>query len=265
MLPEILNALGADHPWRDKIIYLDSTTSTNDVLKQLAAQGAEEGTVVLAGHQTQGKGRLGRSFHSPQDSGIYMSVLLRPKCLPTGLMHLTCAAGCAACDAIEAATGLRPGIKWINDIVCEKKKVGGILTQMVLSGDGKVDHAVVGIGLNCNQKEDDFPQELQEIAGSLAMFSASGINRWIIAAKLIEELERMSGQLLSLKEEIMGQYRKDCITIGQEIQVIRQGCIYTGKALDVDEDGALMVEFANGSIEHIQSGEVSVRGMYGYI
>lgn len=265
MHTEILNALPANHPWRDRIIYLDSTTSTNDVLKQLALQGAEHGTVLIAGHQTQGKGRMGRTFLSPKDSGIYMSVLLRPQCCPTELMHLTCAAGYAVCNAIEAATGLRPGIKWINDIVYEKRKIGGILTQMGLSSDGKLDYAIIGIGINCNQKTQDFPPELREIASSLELATRREMNRCVIAAELIQSLEHMSQHLISQKQEIMVHYRKDCITIGQEVQIIDQACIHTGKALDVDEDGALIVQYANGKIRHVNSGEVSVRGMYGYI
>ncbi len=265
MHKEILNALPANHPWRDKIIYLESTTSTNDVLKALAAQGGQEGTAVLAGHQTQGKGRMGRTFLSPRDTGIYMSILLRPQCLPTELMHLTCAAGYAACNAIEKSTGLRPGIKWINDIVCNKRKIGGILTQMALSGDGKVDYAIIGIGINCNQTEGDFPPELREIAISLDMVSQKPCQRASIAANLIMELSAISGQLLTSRKEIMAQYRKDCITIGQEVKILHSGGERTGKALDVDEQGALVVQYSGGEIAHINSGEVSVRGMYGYV
>lgn len=265
MHTEILNVLPANHPWRNRIIYLDSTTSTNDVLKTFAAQGAQEGTVVLAGHQTQGKGRMGRTFLSPRDCGIYMSVLLRPQCLPTELMHLTCAAGCAACNAIEKSTGLRPQIKWINDIVHEKRKIGGILTQMALSGDGKVDYAIIGIGINCNQTEQDFPPELRQIAVSLDMVCKEACRPASLAADLIGEFTAISERLLTNRKEIMAQYRRDCVTIGQEVKVLHSGGDRIGKALDVDEQGALVVQYSNGEIEHVNSGEVSVRGMYGYI
>ena len=129
MLDSILSHLTAA-PWRDNIQYFDAITSTNDVLKQLAAQGAPEGTTLIAGSQSGGRGRLGRTFLSPPETGIYMSVLLRPNCSPLELMHLTCAAGSAACDAIQAAAAIRPRVKWTNDIVYEKRKLAGILTEM---------------------------------------------------------------------------------------------------------------------------------------
>ena len=135
----------------------ETIDSTNTYLKQLAEAGAEGGTAVIAHSQTGGRGRLGRSFHSPAGSGIYLSYLLRPNCKPEGLMHLTCAVAVAMCDAVEKTTGLRPGIKWTNDLVWQKRKLGGILTELGFE-NGLVSYAVVGIGINCTQTEEDFPQ-----------------------------------------------------------------------------------------------------------
>lgn len=265
MLDSILVALSPENPWREKVQYFDNITSTNDVLKQLAAQGAPEGTSLIAGSQSGGRGRMGRSFLSPPEAGVYMSVLLRPQCSPLELMHLTCAAGCAACDAIEQAIGLRPGIKWTNDIVYDGRKLAGILVEMSLGHDGMVSHAVIGIGINCNQTPQDFPPELRSFAGSLRMAGGKSVDRALVAAKMLDAFVQMNQQLLKRKPEILERYRLDCVTIGKAVRVIRGKGSRPGTALDVDEAGALVVRYADGTIEHVNSGEVSVRGLYGYV
>ena len=265
MLDSILAALSPANPWREKVQYFDNITSTNDVLKQLAAQGAPEGTSLIAGSQSGGRGRMGRSFLSPPEAGIYMSVLLRPQCSPLELIHLTCAAGCAACDAIEQAIGLRPGIKWINDIVYEGHKLAGILVEMGLSNNGMISYAVIGIGINCCQREADFPEEIRTVAGSLAMVTGAPVDRARLAAAELEALHRMSADLLPRKAQIMTRYRRDCITLGQEVSLVRGEEVRHGLAQDIDEDGALVVRFPDGHTEAVNSGEVSVRGMYGYV
>ena len=265
MLDSILAALSPGNPWREKAQYFDNITSTNDVLKQLAAQGAPEGTSLIAGSQSGGRGRMGRSFLSPPEAGIYMSVLLRPQCSPLELIHLTCAAGCAACDAIEQAIGLRPGIKWINDIVYEGHKLAGILVEMGLSNNGMISYAVIGIGINCNQTPQDFPPELRSFAGSLKMAAGKPVDRALVAANMLDAFAQMNRQLLERRREILERYRLDCITIGKAVRVIHGEEARPGTALDVDEAGALVVQYADGAIEHVNSGEVSVRGLYGYV
>ena len=265
MLDSILAALSSENPWRKDVQYFDTITSTNDVLKLLAAQGAPEGTCLIAGSQSGGRGRLGRSFHSPPEAGVYMSVLLRPKCTPLELMHLTCAAGCAACDAIQSAMGFRPGIKWINDIVYQKRKLAGILVEMGLAPDGTVSYAVIGIGINCNQDETDFPPEIRSFAGSLKMSAGVPANRAVVAARMVDAFAQMNARLLTHQADTLAQYRRDCVTIGKNVNVIRSECSRSGKALDVDDAGALVVQYTDGAIEHVNSGEVSVRGLYGYV
>lgn len=265
MLDAILSSLSAGNPWRDNIHCYESVTSTNDVLKQMAQQGAPHGTVLVADSQSAGRGRLGRAFVSPANMGIYMSVLLRPACEPTQLMHLTCAVASAACSAIESALGFRPGIKWTNDLVYQKKKLAGILTELGFHPDGTVAYCVIGIGINCNQQPADFPPEIRQIAGSLTMIAGKPIDRGLVAANMIDSFAVMNDTLLEKKDEIMAQYRRDCITIGQEISLVRGEDVRHGKALDVDDDGALIVEYLDGSVEAVNSGEVSVRGLYNYI
>ena len=247
------------------MLYFKSIDSTNTRAKELARANALHGTVLIADSQTGGRGRLGRSFHSPAASGIYMSIIIRPKCKPDELMHLTCAAAVAACDAIEKTTGVRPGVKWINDLVYGKRKLAGILTELGLSSNGMVDYAIIGIGINCSQKEADFPEEIRNIATSLEMIVRKPVNRAKIVAALIEELEKISRELISGKADLMRQYQNDCVTIGQSISLLRGDVVRHGKAISLDEQGGLLVRFEDGHIETVNSGEVSIRGMYGYL
>ena len=262
MLSEIKKHLST-HPWQDKIQYFDSLASTNTYAKELANQGAPEGTVIIADHQTGGRGRLGRSFSSPAGMGIYLSVILRPDCYPQELMHLTCATGVAASNAVETATGITPKIKWTNDLVLNKRKLGGILTELSINPlTHKVDWAVVGIGINCCQKTEDFPEEIRDIACSLGLAQQ---DMPPLFAALIQSLAYMRRNLLTEKANIMAAFTDRCITIGSEISILRGDTVRHGKAVDVDDDGGLIVAFPDGAKETVSSGEVSIRGMYGYL
>jgi BirA family biotin operon repressor/biotin-[acetyl-CoA-carboxylase] ligase len=265
MINHLLSHLPHDHPWRNSIHWFDTIDSTNLRAKSMASSGAPHGTVLIADSQTAGRGRMGRSFLSPPGSGIYMSVILRPNCPPAQLMHLTCASAVAMCDAVEHTLNFRPGVKWINDLVYGDKKLAGILTE--LSIDPKttlVDYAVIGIGINCTQMLSDFPPELKDIACSAAMILGCPINRNHLAAEMIMALEKMSQELFTDQGAVMARYRQDCITIGAEVSVIRSEVPRNGIALDITDDGALLVAFDDGVSETVNSGEVSVRGLYGY-
>lgn len=262
---DILDRLPPDHPWADRIHYFDTIDSTNTQAKKLGAAGAPHGTVLIAGHQTGGRGRMGRTFHSPTAQGVYLSVILRPQCPPTELMHLTCAAGTVMCDAVSRCAGFRPGVKWINDLVYKGKKLGGILTELGLDPKtGLVSYAVIGIGINCGQSVGDFPPEIRDMAGSLSMAAGKAVSPVETAAAMIRELPVLGEGLLTEKEYFMDRYRMDCITIGKTVRVMtdppRQGF-----AEDVDDHGGLVVRFEDGHTETVSAGEVSVRGMYGYV
>ena len=264
MKTQIQNHLPGDHPWQNHIYWYDTIDSTNTKAKEMAINGAPHGTTILADHQTGGRGRMGRSFHSPAGSGIYLSLILRPKCPARDLLHLTCAVAVAAADGIQAVTGLRPGIKWTNDLVVKQEKLGGILTELSLDSNGNVEYAIVGIGINCTQSKNDFPDEICQIATSLQLSTGKHINRAAVIASLLQALEQMC-QTLTRPQETLVRYRQDCITIGKDISIVRGDEIRHGRALDVDAAGALIVEFPDGHKEAVNSGEVSVRGMYGYI
>ena len=263
MKENILSQITTECPWRDTLYWYPVTDSTNTQAKLLAKQGAPHGTVLIAGHQSAGRGRMGRSFLSREAMGVYLSVILRPNCAATELMHLTCAAGVAMCRAVERVSGMRPGIKWINDLVLGGKKLGGILTE--LSVDPKtacVEYAVVGIGINCRDR--DFPPELEAIATSL-LAQGQDIAVEALAAAMVEALEEMSRELFVHKKALMDSYRSLCVTLGQPIRIHRGDTVTEAKALDMDDDGALIAQLADGQRLTVNSGEVSVRGMYGYI
>ena len=264
MKEKILQILPTECPWRDTLYWYSTIDSTNTQAKHLARDGAPHGTVLVAGHQTGGRGRMGRSFVSAEGQGVYLSVILRPHCEPAKLMHLTCAAGVAMMEAVESVSGVRPQVKWINDLVVGNKKLGGILTEMSVD-KGMVEYAIIGIGINCLQKEGDFPPEISNLATSLFLASGKSIQTEVLIAAMVTALHKMDRILFSGKTQLMADYKAHCVTLGKEIQVIKGDEIRPGKACDLDEDGGLWVEFPDGSRETVSSGEVSVRGMYGYV
>ncbi|MBQ3529485.1 MAG: biotin--[Oscillospiraceae bacterium] len=264
MKNEIVSQITTECPWRDTLLWYETIDSTNNQAKILAKDGVPHGTVLVAQKQSGGRGRMGRSFLSPT-GGVYLSVILRPACTPDKLMHLTCATAVAGCKAVENACGISPDVKWTNDLVVGRKKLGGILTELALNGVGVVDYAIVGIGINCCQQSEDFPEEIRELATSVQAVTGNACSPAKLAASLIEALWEMDKALLSQKAEIMDAYRKKCITLGKEISVLRGESVRHGTALDLDEDGGLVVRFSDGSEKVVTSGEVSVRGMYGYL
>lgn len=264
MKEQILSLLPADLSWQ--VHWFDTVDSTNNLAKQMAQQGAPHGTVLIADRQTNGRGRMGRSFSSLGGKGIYLSVILRPQCTAQELMHLTCAVAEAMCSAVENAAGIRPGIKWINDLIAGGKKLGGILTELSVDPEsGLVNHAVIGIGINCSHTQEDFPCEIRDIAISLDTATGKQTPRERLAAEMILSLQKMDLQLLSHRDAIMAAYRKDCITMGREVTLLGMEEQRIGTAIDIDRDGALLVRFSDGTVKTVCSGEVSVRGLLGYV
>ena len=254
----------ADHPWCDRVHWYDEIGSTNDLARQMAWEGCPSGTCILAGKQTNGHGRMGRSFSSPDGMGVYLSCILRPNCKPEQLMHLTCAAAVAAADAVKDAAGVDCGIKWTNDLVVGTKKLGGILTALQIDPNtGLVSAAILGIGINCLQSKGDFPPELRDMATSLAMHTKR-CDPAALAAALIRRLQQMDGQLRE-KKQIMASYKDRCVTLGKEVSWMAGDTLYHGKALDLDENGGLVLQLSDGTTKIAAFGEVSIRGMYGYL
>lgn len=248
MNEQTLKAYLSDHPWASLVRCADSTGSTNADVKALASAGAPEGTAVIAGQQREGRGRLGRSFFSPADSGLYLSVLLRPQRSAAELLDLTARAAVCAQRAIKAACGIEVDLKWVNDLFLNGKKVGGILTELT---GGASPAVTLGIGINCTQTA--FPPELADIAGSLAGETGLAVDRAALAAALLRQFSGI------FEIDWLSDYRKSCITLGKQVRIISAQGEKDAFALDVTPAAALRVQYPDGSMEEIASGEVSVR------
>ncbi len=248
------------------LLCLDTIDSTNTEGKRRALEGAPHGLVILSEEQTAGRGRLGRSFQSPKNCGLYATALFRPNLSPMEVMDFTAWVAVAVCDGIEACCGIRPQIKWTNDIVLNGKKLCGILTELGLEGEThQLDYLIAGIGINVNHKPEDFHEEIRDMATSLALEMGSEVRRTALAACLIRSLDHMYQNFPQKKEDYLEKYRDACITIGQQVQLITPTSRRQAKAIAVDDHFRLVVELPDGSVEALSTGEVSVRGMYGYV
>lgn len=248
------------------IVYFESIDSTNNYAKQAALQGGEDGLVVIANEQTGGRGRSGRSFQSPPDKGLYLTALLCPKAAPAEVLSVTALAAVAVCNAVERTCGVRPGIKWTNDLILNGKKLTGILTEMGVEGEsGALQYVVIGIGVNANHEKSDFSDEVAEMATSLRMELGHPVSRAALAAALIEELDALYACLGGDLSGYLEQYREDCVTLGKQVRILGSGAERTGEAVGIDDSFGLIVRREDGTLETIRSGEVSVRGLYGYV
>lgn len=248
----------------NRVICLDRTDSTNNDCKRLAAQGAQSGLVVIAGEQTGGKGRRGRSFQSLSGKGLYLSVLLRPQCTLSQVQQLTAWCAVAVCRAVESLTALPCQIKWVNDPLLEGKKLCGILCELGVDDDGRLDYVVMGMGINVSQSQADFGPELSSIATSLVQHMASPPHRSDVAAALISELDSLWAAFPSGREFYLEEYRRRCVTTGQRVRLVKGDEVREAYAQRVNDDFTLHVRLPDGTEEDIFSGEVSVRGIEGY-
>lgn len=249
-----------------EIVCLDSVDSTNSEVKRRADAGAGEGLAVLADQQTAGRGRKGRGFLSLPGKGLYCSVLLRPGCSFEQASDLTAWTAVAVCDAVQAVCGVRPGIKWTNDIILGGRKLCGILTEVDIEAEsGTLRSVTVGIGVNVSQTEADFGPELSPVATSLLRELGAAPGRGELAAALLTALDSMAAAWPGQKERYLERYRADCVTTGKDVLLVRPGRRELAHALSVDEDFRLVVRFPSGKTETVDAGEVSVRGLCGYV
>ncbi len=231
---------------------VDVVDSTNNYAKILCAKNAPHGTLVAANHQTAGRGRRGHSFYSPGNAGLYMSLIIDPAGIKN-LSWITPAAAVAAIEAIEETTGIHPKIKWVNDLFVDSRKVAGILTEAITDFEsGTVDRIIIGIGINC--RKSDFPEEIRNTAGYLP---AEHISRSLLAAALWRKLlERCTNpDDPSVKEA----YRRDSLVLGREVSYTVSGITYNGTVREINDAGNIVIEKPDGSVEILQSGEISVR------
>lgn len=246
------------------IYYFDELDSTNVKIKELAIGGAEHGTVVVADKQTAGKGRRGRTWESPAGTNLYFSILLRPTFATEKAPMLTLVMAYSAAKVIREYLHMKAMIKWPNDLVLEKKKICGILTEMTLNGMD-IDHIVVGTGINVNLTE--FPEELRGTATSLFLEKGTEIDRKVLLEKVLQEFWRQY-ELFVEKQNLsylQKEYNAMLVNCGKEVCVLEPENAYRAIAKGINCEGELLVTKTDGSEAVVYAGEVSVRGIYGYV
>jgi len=248
------------------MVIAESLDSTNSWLKELAEEGrAKDGTVVIARVQTGGRGRLGRSFHSPE-GGLYMSFFIRNPDSKMDASLATIAAALSARDAIEKLCGRRPSLKWVNDVYMGDRKIGGILVEGKYDPAGRtMDHLVIGIGINVSIME--FPAEIRGIASSILAETGTLINRSQLAACIADNLETRIRETLEYPERLVEEYKGSLMYIGHEISIHSGGKVRPARLVGVDKKGGLIVRYLDAEVEGtsvISSGEVTIRGGAGH-
>lgn len=245
-----------------EIHYFSAVGSTNDEAKKLAANGCPEGALVITEEQLGGRGRLSRGWFSPAAKGIWFSLVLRPPFPPQEAPKCTLMAAVALNRAIRETFGIACGIKWPNDILCNGKKLVGILTEMNAEMDA-INYVVIGMGINVNVEAEDFPPELRNIATSISMETGGHASRIELFLKVLDQLERL---YLAVKAEgfaaVLAAWREESATLGRLVSVFGPDKSFQGKAVDIDSEGALLVETGD-RIERVVAGDVSIRPLPG--
>lgn len=248
----------------NKIIYYKQLDSTNTEIARLAAEGAAHGTVVVADAQSAGKGRRGRGWESPAGENIYMSILLRPDCLPDRAPMLTLVMAYSVAKVLKELGFLDVQIKWPNDLVLSGKKICGILTEMQLK-DTEIDYVVVGVGINVNTSK--FPEELKDTATSLYLESGIVSDRETLVEAIVEYFDEAYCQFLETQDLsfLREAYNDMLVNVGRVVRVLEPRNEYIAYAQGINASGELLVRTAAGEEKRIYAGEVSVRGIYGYV
>ena len=258
LLPAEIRAAIRNRLLGQEIHYFTHIDSTNNEAKKLAFAGAAEGTLVVSEAQNGGRGRLARGWFSPDQLGIWLSVVLRPPFSPQDAPKCTLLAAVAIARAIKSVCQITCGIKWPNDILYEGGKLVGILTEMSAEMDA-VNHIVIGMGINVNIAKADFPSELRPVATSLLEITGRPVSRLTLLAAVLLELEEL--YLSAVKggfDNILSEWRKYSVTLGQTVDIIGVNRQYSGVAVDIDEDGALLVKTESG-MQKVLAGDVSIR------
>lgn len=259
-----LGSLFENEFFGNEIHFYDQIDSTNNEAKKKAENGAAHGTLVITECQSGGRGRRGKKWISPEGSGIWMSFVLRPEIEPYNASMLTLVTALAATSAMRKQAGMDCYIKWPNDIVLNGKKVCGILTEMSAEPDA-VNYVVIGIGINVNTTE--FDEEIQNVASSLFVETGRKIKRSTLVAEFASEFEKYYDIFLQTHDmsSLTEEYNSMLINAGREVKITDSNGGFTGIAIGIDNKGELLVKCEDGSIKKIVAGEVSVRGLYGYV
>lgn len=259
LLPyEIRDTLSTKLLGQKEIYYFADVESTNTEAKKQANAGCPEGTIVLSEAQNKGRGRLSRGWFSPAGKGIWLSVVLRSPFNPHDAPKCTLLAAVAVTKAILSVTGVECGIKWPNDILYQGKKIVGILTEMNAEIDA-INYIVIGMGINVNINQQEFPVELQESAASLSMAAGHRISRLSLLSAVLAELEQAYEDVVQYGfSKMLDEWRRLSVTLGKNVNVIGSGREFGGRAVDIDDDGGLLVQTEVG-LERVLAGDVSIR------
>ena len=255
----VVNIMGIENYCKNsyEFLYFDEIDSTNTYAKSIAKKGAKEGTVVIAKTQTAGKGRLGRTFFSKLD-GIYLSVVLRPKFSAENIQFITVAAAVATANAIDEICGVNTGIKWVNDIYLNGKKICGILTETSINTEtSTTDYAVLGIGINLSLAGNTLPEDIKNIAGFIFENVTDTELKEGLCAKILDNFFALYKNLTD--KEYIDEYRRRSILIGKEVTCSCGEKVYKATVLDIDENARLVVRDLNGEIKFLNAGEVSLK------
>lgn len=251
--PSIYSFLETEHLGR-KMDVFKSVDSTNSFAKSLAQLGAVHGTTVIAEQQTAGRGRQGKKFHSPNNQGVYMSVIVRPKLSVDYALMITSCAAVAVAEAIETVSGLSCGIKWVNDIFAGGKKLCGILTEAAIGVEqGGLEYAIIGIGINVSNTI--FPKELESVATSIRGETGKNVNRSQLAAEILNSLERHLDRICT--QDFIEEYRRRSILIGKRITLTKNNFSESVECIGIDSFGKLLIRRDDGSEEAVSSGTVT--------
>lgn len=234
----------------------DQVASTQIPAHETAREEAPEGTIVVAEEQLKGKGRLGRSFHSSKGTGLWCSLILRPSFPPQQAPQLTLLTAVAIAEGVRKVTGLPVDIKWPNDLLISGKKIAGILIEMQSDPD-EIHAVIVGFGLNINQKKEDFPEEIQDRATSLALEGNQSYNRAVLLAEILKEYEYWYFKMLDEGfDPVRGRWESLAVTIGKQITAVTSKKTLQGLAKGITKDGVLLLETADGKMEYIYSADI---------
>jgi BirA family biotin operon repressor/biotin-[acetyl-CoA-carboxylase] ligase len=260
-VPDILRLKDIRHGLRTKAIgkeihFSQELTSTNTLAMGLAADGVPEGTVVIAETQTSGKGRLGRKWISPKGN-LYLSVVLRPNIPIHKAPLITLTGAVAVASAIRTTSGLEAGIKWPNDILISGKKVCGLLTEMSAEQD-RIRHIVLGIGVDVNMEMGELPPDVRSLSTTLAAEAGAKINRTALLQQVLRDLERWYQKFLANDGDVLDEWKKLNITVGNRITVSGAGEALNGLAQGVDSDGRLIMRLDNGTVRTLAAGDVTI-------
>lgn len=241
------------------VCYEDCVGSTNNVAKSIANQGCENGLLVVAEEQGAGKGRLSRGWISPHAKGIWFSVVLKPPFLPQEASKCTLLAAVAVVKAVNKIKGVEAAIKWPNDILLNGRKLVGILTEMNAEF-GHINYIVIGTGINTHGEPEDYPDDVRDIAISVADVAEEPVSRVQLLADILKNMEDLY-ELVCAEGfvPVLAEWRKYSCTLGQEVKVIAPDMTYFGTAIDIDEEGLLIVRKTSGELEKVVAGDVSIR------